>query len=392
VRDDESRAAVVRVIATGMTTDSVPQSASTTVAYRFADPVRGDVQRPLRAAPAVTVTLDRAMGYARANQPFARTVRVTVRSAAADTQVVRVVLSLPVGLSSAAASQMVRLAPAASVTAEFAVQGRLAAGTHQVTAAAFVGDTRFASGFTSVDYEHIRPQQLFRPAELTLTAVDVALPAKSRVAYIAGVGDNVFPLLEELGLSATRLDAAALPTADLDGFTAIVVGPRAYESNDALVANNARLLEYAKRGGTLVVQYGQFEMQRPGILPYPITLGRPADRVTEEDAAMRIVAPGHRLLTTPNRITERDWDGWVQERALYMPRTFDPAYTALVSSNDANEPPRDAGILVAPVGKGVFVYTTLSFFRQLPAGNAGAARLFVNLVGAKPDAVRPATQ
>jgi hypothetical protein len=133
-------------------------------------------------------------------------------------------------------------------------------------------------------------------------------------------------------------------------------------------------------------------MQRPGILPYPVTLSRPADRVTEEDAAVRVLQPTHPLLAGPNRITDADWQGWVQERASYMPTTFAPAYTALVSTNDLGETPKDAGILVAPLGKGAFVYTTLSFFRQLPAAHAGAAKLFVNLISATPASVRGAAQ
>jgi len=117
-------------------------------------------------------------------------------------------------------------------------------------------------------------------------------------------------------------------------------------------------------------------------MPYPISLSRPADRVTEEDAPVRITDPGARELTYPNRITERDFDGWVQERSLYMPRTIDASYRTMLSTNDPGEPPNQGAILVARVGRGTYVYTTLSFFRQLPAGNPGAARLFVNLLAA----------
>jgi hypothetical protein len=130
------------------------------------------------------------------------------------------------------------------------------------------------------------------------------------------------------------------------------------------------------------VQYGQQEMTRPGVLPYPVTIERRADRVTEEDAPVRVLDAASSILTYPNRITERDFAGWVQERSLYMPRTFDPRYHAPLSMNDPGEPPNQSAILAAPVGRGMFVYTTLSFFRQLPAGHAGAARLFVNLLAA----------
>jgi hypothetical protein len=131
-----------------------------------------------------------------------------------------------------------------------------------------------------------------------------------------------------------------------------------------------------------VVQYGQYEMMQPGMTPYPIQIRRPHNRVTEEDAPVRVLAPQHPLLNIPNRITAADFDGWVQERALYMPLTFDPAYTPLLAMNDPGEEPNQGAILVAPYGRGTYVYTSLAFFRQLPAGVPGAARLFVNLLGA----------
>jgi hypothetical protein len=149
-----------------------------------------------------------------------------------------------------------------------------------------------------------------------------------------------------------------------------------------LVAANTRLFDFARKGGTLVVQYGQFEMTQPGVMPYPITLARPADRVTEEDAPVTIEAPTAREVISPNRIVAADFAGWVQERAIYMPRTFDEHYRALLSMHDTSEPPNRGAILIARMGEGVYIYTTLSFFRQLPAGVPGGARLFVNLLSA----------
>ena len=188
-----------------------------------------------------------------------------------------------------------------------------------------------------------------------------------------------------------ELDPAKLPQSDLSRFTTIVLGPRAYEANPALVANNPVLMRFVQTGGTVVTQYGQFEYAQPGTLPYPITLSRPADRVTDEDAVMRVLDPASPILAAPNRILESDFANWVQERALYMPRTFDRQYRSLFSMNDKGEPPNDAGVLVAPVGKGTYVYTTLSFFRQLPAGNPGAARLFINLLAARQTSARRPT-
>jgi hypothetical protein len=193
-------------------------------------------------------------------------------------------------------------------------------------------------------------------------------------------------MLEDLGFGVTALDPATLATADLARFRSIVVGPRAFEASEALYAARERLYAYVRGGGTLVLQYGQQELTRPGALPYPVTIARPHDRVTEEDAEVRVLRPGHPLLTTPNRIGDADWADWVQERALYIPRTIDPAWTPLLAMQDAGEPAREHGLLVAPLGRGVLVYSSLAFFRQLPAGVPGAARLFVNLVAATPTA------
>ena len=131
-----------------------------------------------------------------------------------------------------------------------------------------------------------------------------------------------------------------------------------------------------------MVQYGQFEMGNPGMMPYPITIVRPADRVTEEDAPVRLIDASSPILNAPNRIGPADWQGWIQERSLYMPRTHDERYRSLLSMNDTGEPPNDGAILIAPLGSGTYVYTTLALFRQLPAGVPGGARLFVNLLSA----------
>jgi hypothetical protein len=135
-----------------------------------------------------------------------------------------------------------------------------------------------------------------------------------------------------------------------------------------------------------VVQYGQSPYAQLGVLPYPFTLTRTGNRVTDENAQVRVIDPGSPLLAAPNRITDADFANWVQERTSYMPQAFDPQYRTVFSLNDPDEPPSDAAVLVAPLGKGAYVYTTFSFFRQLPAGNPGAARLFINLMSATPAA------
>jgi len=354
------------------------------IVYRYGDPLRGDVSRPLAYVPEISVTLDRAIEYAPARTAFVKAVRVELRSAATSPRDVRVTLRLPAGLRADSTARSVSLPGYGAVrSATFSVSGQLQPGRHTIAVVGESNGKQFTNGYTSIEYDHIRPQRLYRDATLAIEAVDLKVPPDVVIAYIQGVGDNSAATLQQLGLRVSTLNPTDIAKTDLTRYNAIVVGPRAYESNDALVANNAALLDYVKRGGTMVVQYGQQEMQSPGIMPFPITLSRPHDRVTDEASAVRILDANARVLTYPNRIDSTDFRGWLQDRSLYMPRTHAPEYASVVSTNDPGEPPNDGGILVAKYGAGTYVYTSLAFFRQLPNGVPGAARLFVNLLAAK---------
>jgi hypothetical protein len=349
---------------------------------RVANPARGEEQRPLAVVPAISVTLDRAVGYARASAPIDRELRVTLRSGYDSARDVSVRLDLPQGLRADTSSRTVSLAGnGVAQTVAFRVRGALPAGRHVITAVAESGGKRFDSGYIPIRYEHIRPQMLVRPATMALEAVDAQLPHGVSVAYVQGVGDNSAPMLAELGVPVTVLDSHALAAADLSRFTTVVIGTRAYESDPTLAAQNPRLFDWVAQGGTMVVQYGQGEMAQPEMMPYPIALTSPAARVTDEASPITVLAPNDPLLSTPNRITDADWRGWVQDRALYMPTTIDAHYQTVIATNDPGEPPNPGGILRVAVGRGSYIYTTLAFFRQLPAGVPGAARLFVNLLG-----------
>jgi hypothetical protein len=268
-------------------------------------------------------------------------------------------------------------------TVPFRVRGRLPSGRYELSAAATVGEEAYESGYILIDYDHIRPRRMYVAPKTAWQSVDVVIPANVNVAYVPGVADHGAAALEQLGVPVTVIEPAQLRTADLRRFTALVVGPRAYDASPELRASRDIVLDFARRGGTVVVQYGQYEMTQPGIMPYSITLGRPADRVTDELAPVRVVSPMASVLRTPNVIRPGDFDGWVQERSLYMPRTFDSRYSAPLEINDPGEAPNRGAILTVPVGRGLYVYTTLALFRQLPSGVPGAARLFINLVSAK---------
>ena len=357
------------------------------IVYRFADAVRGELQRPLAVVPAVAVTLERAHEYVKAGAPIDRVLRAELRSGRALEQRVRLVVSAPPGLRADTPAEIV-LSAFAHRTVEIRIRGTLPAGSHAVSLAAESGGERYTRGYQEIAYEHIRPQRLYRDARAVLHAVEVTVPQVA-VGYITGVSDNVAPTLRQLGLTVTTLDPATLATENLSRFGTIVIGPRAYETGEAMLAANAKLLDYVKNGGRLVVQYGQGEMAQPGIMPFPLTIASPADRVTDERAPVRMLNAASGVLSMPNRIAAPDFEGWVQERALYMPRTFDERYVPSLEMSDPGEAPNRGAILVAPFGTGTYVYTTMALFRQLPAGVPGAARLMMNLLAA--EAARPPT-
>jgi hypothetical protein len=219
------------------------------------------------------------------------------------------------------------------------------------------------------------------------------LPAIARIGYVRGAADRVPEALEEVGLPIVLLDPATLERGDLSRFGAIVIGPRAYETDSALVESNGRLLAYVRRGGLVIVQYQQQPYFNGGYAPYPMTLGGPSlvpggspvahDRVTDETAPVRILAPTDPMVRVPNRIASADWSGWVQERGLYFARSWDSRYRPLLETHDPGDAPLEGGLLVASVGQGRYVYTGLSFFRQLPAGVPGAFRLFADLLAVR---------
>jgi hypothetical protein len=277
-------------------------------------------------------------------------------------------------------------------------EGELAALTFEVTppadpgavelrAVARVGGAMIRYGVDAIRYDHIPPQTLFPPARVSLVRTEVKL-LSHRVGYVMGPGDEVPDGLRQLGAEVTLLGPAELARGDLARFDAIVTGVRAFNTRPDLRANMGRLLEYSQNGGTVVVQYnvleGGFGGGNPRLLdnigPWPIRIGR--DRVSVEEAPMVPVSPDHPLLQAPNRIVEDDYRGWVQERGLYFAAEWDNRYQPVWTMHDPGEPPRPGGVLYARHGKGVYIFTALSWFRQLPAGVPGAYRIFANFLSA----------
>jgi LmbE family N-acetylglucosaminyl deacetylase len=358
---------------------------SAPVVYRYADPIKGDQQVPVSAVPGITVNLASAMEYLRAGVPVQRLVPVRLQSSYPHEAKVTVRLELPEGLTADSTERERTLGPDGSAIVTFRVRGTVKEGQLQLVATVLHDGAMSTNSSSLISYDHIAPMRLDGASAMNLSAVKVALPPRARVGYIKGVGDNGLEALEQLDVAVEKLEPALLGSTDLSRFTSIVVGPRAYESSELLVRQNPRLLDYANRGGTLVVQYGAQNMNALSrVLPYPLQWAPRAARVTVEDAPVTVLQPAHPLLTTPNRIGASDWSGWVQERSTYMPSVIDTRYTSLLRMNDPDEPPNDGALLVAPVGKGRYVYVTLALFRQLPAGVPGAARLLANLVSGVP--------
>jgi len=366
------------------------------VSRRINDQARGEIRRPLAVVPPVDVALDPGTVVWPSTDRSPRRFTVALTHGARDTTSGTVSLELPAGWPRVAPQPFELKQEDEREAFGFEVRPPATPlhGTVVFRAVATdAGGHRYTSGLVTVDYPHIRPRSLVAPATATVRMASLRLPPLVRLGYIRGAADRVPEALAEVGLPVTILDGAALERGDLSRFSAIVVGPRAYETDSALVEANARLLAYARRGGLVIVQYQQQPFFQGGFAPYPMTLGGPSlipggspvghDRVTDETAPMRPLTRADPVFTAPNRITDDDWRGWVQERGLYFARSWDQAYRPQLETHDPGEPPLEGGLLVARVGQGHYVYTGLSFFRQLPAGVPGAFRLFANLLAVK---------
>jgi hypothetical protein len=241
----------------------------------------------------------------------------------------------------------------------------------------------YREGFVSVDYPHIQRNVLFSAATTRVAAVSVAMDPGLRVGYIMGSGDMGAEVLGQMGASVRLLDPEAVRAGAFQGLDVVVLGIRAYETRPDLVSSNDLLLDFARKGGTVIVQYNKYEFPQGGFAPYPVSIARPHDRVADETVPVTILDPSHPLFNRPNRITDADFQGWAQERGLYFLHEWDGHYTPLLEMHDPGEDPKRGGLVVTPLGEGLYVYTGLAFFRQFPEGVPGAYRLFANLVSLK---------
>ena len=347
--------------------------------YKSTDPVDGEVYRPYEVRPEVTANVNEKVYVFADNQP--KMVDILVKAHRANVKGT-VTFEAPAGWRVEPAEIPFELLEKYQ---EKTVSVKVFPSAQQSEAKLKVitktGNGENAYSIRSVEYKHIPTQTIFPTATTALVKLDIKNKAKT-IGYIAGAGDEVPAALQQMGCNVTLLDEGAL-SKNLAVYDAIVVGVRAYNTEDRIKYFQEKLMEYVKNGGTMVVQYftaGGFgntlKVKEAG--PYPFKVGR--DRVTEEDAEMRILQPNHPILNTPNKITPDDFKGWIQERGIYFAVEWDKNYTAIFSANDTEEAAKEGSLIYAPYGKGHFVYTGLVFFRELPGGVPGAYRLFANLI------------
>jgi LmbE family N-acetylglucosaminyl deacetylase len=343
-------------------------------------PGLGMVPEPLLVGPAISVTVAPSAGavpVGAASFAFACTVHSNVKGPARGTLRLR----LPEGWRStpeSAAFSMDR--DGEDQTVAFSVlPDAVKPGEHRITAVAEYQGKSYEEGYRLVGYAGLRPYPYYRAAVYRAVGVDVKTPAGLRIGYLPGTGDDVPQALANLGMSARILAASDVAQGDLSAYDAIILGTRAYAVRPELKAANKRLLDYASAGGVLIVQYNLQEVDQ-NYGPYPFTLGDNPQRVVDEASKVRLLKPESPVFTWPNRITEADFSGWVEERGHGFMQTWDARYEALVETSDPDQDPQRGGLLLARCGKGAYIYDAFALYRQLPSGVPGAYRILANLV------------
>ena len=354
-------------------------------AFRLRDEAIGEVRRPVRSAPALDVALEPRLLVWPIGQRGKR-IEATLTSNSGKPLTGRLEVSAPPGWPTFAAQtfSLPKRGDRAFLDVPITPPQTFAPGRYPITLAAVLDDgTRMNLGIRTIDYGYIPRTPRPETADASISAADIRFPPLSRVGYVRGAADEVPEALLAVGVPLEILSDRDLEAGDLSKYDAVLVGSRAYETDPALPDANGRLLDYARAGGLLIVQYQQYGFVRGNFAPFPLDIARPHDRVTDETAKVTLLDPQSPVFRTPNRIGTADWDGWVQERGLYFAHTWGPEYTALLAMADPGGPEQKGSLLVARLGKGRYVYTGLAFFRQLPAGVAGAYRLLANLLALK---------
>ncbi len=352
--------------------------------YKLTDPVRGEIYRPLTIKPAVTVTLHEETAIFTSTTEKKFSLDIIWNSQQKDSVVISCLLkSNPAWKSSfrdtilffQSKNEEKRLTFTVRPTSLQVADEKLNFTYNSIQRK----EQQSLQSVREINYDHIPKITWFPPLSLALKSADIKTTAK-RVLYIKGAGDNVAAMIRQLGVITDEIDAPKLEELQLENYDAIITGIRAYNTSPDLPKYFDKIKSYIAAGGIYLVQYNTNNNLHPVqfMAPSPYQISR--NRVTEENATVRFLVPDHPLLNTPNKITENDFKGWIQERGLYFATKIDSSYQNILMMHDEGEPDQEGSLIVTKYGKGTYIYTGLSFFRQLPAGVTGAFRLFANLI------------
>ncbi len=347
------------------------------VVYKMNDPVKGETYKPFEIIPSISASLkDKVIIY---DTEKAKKIPVLIKSGKDSISGI-VKLDYPDGWSLTPEQFDVQFSQKGEEkTVVFTLTPPTVQSEGYIKPIVINNGKEYSNEVITVDYDHIPFQTIVLPSETKVVRLDIKKKGQN-IGYIKGAGDIVPESLRQIGYKVSIIDPESISTETIASFDAIVMGIRAYNTVEALKFKQQYLLDYVKNGGNLVVQYNTNRRLKisENLGPYPLKLSR--DRVTDENATITFLSPDHSVLSTPNKITSRDFDGWVQERGLYFPNEWSKEYTPILAANDKGESEKKGALLVAQYGKGYYVYTGLSFFREFPAGVSGAYRLFANLL------------
>ena len=346
------------------------------VVYKYNDPVKGEVYQPLEVLPELTTSITEKVIIFPGSEPREVVVEVV---AGRDNVSGTLQLNHPDGWKISPQQHFFELQQkGASQSLRFTVTPPDTQSEGYLRPLASLGSSFYEKELVTIDYDHIPYQRVLMPSESKVVRIDIRKKG-DRIGYIDGAGDAIPENLGYIGYDVTTLEPESITSEKIKDLDAIVVGIRAYNTVPELAFKQEVLMDYVKNGGVMVVQYNtNRRLVTENLAPYHLQLSR--DRVTDENSKVTILAPEHPVLNSPNKISQADFSGWVQERGLYFPNEWDDHFTPILAMNDENYPETKGSLLVAPHGKGYYVYTGLSFFRELPAGVSGAYRLFANLL------------
>ncbi|MFG6686002.1 PIG-L family deacetylase [Mariniflexile sp. HNIBRBA6329] len=368
--------------------NNVPITISKPVVYRYSKPDKGELYRPFEIIPEASAKIsEKVIIFSNDKQ---RDINVIVR-AGRDNLEGFVEINHPKDWNVSPEKQKVNIVhKGEEQMVTFTIIPPKNQSEGYINPVVHVDDKAYTKELIEINYEHIPFQTVLLPSESKIVRLDIKKKGEN-IAYIAGAGDVVPESLQQIGYNVLTLNPDAINAETLSRFDAVVVGIRAYNVVENLEFKQQILFDFVANGGNMVVQYNTSRgLNINNMAPYPLKLS--SDRVTDENAEVRFLNPTHPILNYPNKITLKDFEGWTQERGLYFPNSWDAKYTPILSMNDKNESPKDGSLLVAKHGKGYYIYTGLSFFREFPEGVSGAYRLFANMLSIGKEDLKPASK